>query len=159
MGSEMCIRDRFENTNRDNFSNDMQSDSEAETSEKFEREDDIPFIPTKVEVVDSGEAKTKEPSRTESASRREFLKIRRELFAILEFKVNLATKQKQEMQAKYQKLQTKFSWLVVSQMILFFVTIGCLSSLTQVQLKISNCLLYTSPSPRDLSTSRMPSSA
>ena len=25
--------------------------------------------------------------------------------------------------------------------------------------KINNCLLYTSPSPRDLSTSRMPSSA
>ena len=25
--------------------------------------------------------------------------------------------------------------------------------------KIMNCLLYTSPSPRDLSTSRMPSSA
>jgi len=28
-----------------------------------------------------------------------------------------------------------------------------------VQLPIYNCLLYTSPSPRDLSTSRMPSSA
>ena len=26
-------------------------------------------------------------------------------------------------------------------------------------LEINNCLLYTSPSPRDLSTSRMPSSA
>ena len=26
-------------------------------------------------------------------------------------------------------------------------------------MNISNCLLYTSPSPRDLSTSRMPSSA
>ena len=27
------------------------------------------------------------------------------------------------------------------------------------QLLVGNCLLYTSPSPRDLSTSRMPSSA
>ena len=27
------------------------------------------------------------------------------------------------------------------------------------QAQLSNCLLYTSPSPRDLSTSRMPSSA
>ena len=26
-------------------------------------------------------------------------------------------------------------------------------------IQVSNCLLYTSPSPRDLSTSRMPSSA
>ena len=26
-------------------------------------------------------------------------------------------------------------------------------------IKVTNCLLYTSPSPRDLSTSRMPSSA
>ena len=30
---------------------------------------------------------------------------------------------------------------------------------TRIQAKRSNCLLYTSPSPRDLSTSRMPSSA
>ena len=29
----------------------------------------------------------------------------------------------------------------------------------KVQLNIQSCLLYTSPSPRDLSTSRMPSSA
>ena len=29
----------------------------------------------------------------------------------------------------------------------------------QQLLKLNNCLLYTSPSPRDLSTSRMPSSA
>ena len=28
-----------------------------------------------------------------------------------------------------------------------------------LQMLINNCLLYTSPSPRDLSTSRMPSSA
>ena len=42
---------------------------------------------------------------------------------------------------------------------------GCEVKMTQTELadvflgKISNCLLYTSPSPRDLSTSRMPSSA
>eukprot|EP00831_Metopus_contortus_P071146 TRINITY_DN65039_c0_g1_i1.p3 TRINITY_DN65039_c0_g1~~TRINITY_DN65039_c0_g1_i1.p3 ORF type:complete len:113 (+),score=21.59 TRINITY_DN65039_c0_g1_i1:164-502(+) len=32
-------------------------------------------------------------------------------------------------------------------------------NLLQMQEKNKNCLLYTSPSPRDLSTSRMPSSA
>jgi len=32
-------------------------------------------------------------------------------------------------------------------------------TLTQVMSRIITCLLYTSPSPRDLSTSRMPSSA
>ena len=31
--------------------------------------------------------------------------------------------------------------------------------LIQINKKFNNCLLYTSPSPRDLSTSRMPSSA
>ena len=31
--------------------------------------------------------------------------------------------------------------------------------LIQISQKFNNCLLYTSPSPRDLSTSRMPSSA
>ena len=29
----------------------------------------------------------------------------------------------------------------------------------KLQIKVNPCLLYTSPSPRDLSTSRMPSSA
>ena len=38
---------------------------------------------------------------------------------------------------------------------LWYVTVGS-GSQTRV---LSNCLLYTSPSPRDLSTSRMPSSA
>ena len=33
------------------------------------------------------------------------------------------------------------------------------SRVSKVDPKISICLLYTSPSPRDLSTSRMPSSA
>ena len=33
------------------------------------------------------------------------------------------------------------------------------SKAAQTALKTNNCLLYTSPSPRDLSTSRMPSSA
>ena len=31
--------------------------------------------------------------------------------------------------------------------------------LQQIMIKVNTCLLYTSPSPRDLSTSRMPSSA
>ena len=30
---------------------------------------------------------------------------------------------------------------------------------TQIDIRYEDCLLYTSPSPRDLSTSRMPSSA
>ena len=33
------------------------------------------------------------------------------------------------------------------------------TALTEEELESKNCLLYTSPSPRDLSTSRMPSSA
>ena len=40
----------------------------------------------------------------------------------------------------------------VSGVILYAKTSKCLS-------RMMNCLLYTSPSPRDLSTSRMPSSA
>ena len=35
----------------------------------------------------------------------------------------------------------------------------CPEDRRQVEVMISDCLLYTSPSPRDLSTSRMPSSA
>jgi len=36
---------------------------------------------------------------------------------------------------------------------------GCAVDLSLYDLKTGSCLLYTSPSPRDLSTSRMPSSA
>ena len=42
------------------------------------------------------------------------------------------------------------------------VALGALGILTEIQMQLvdrHNCLLYTSPSPRDLSTSRMPSSA
>ena len=37
-------------------------------------------------------------------------------------------------------------------------SVSCARAITQIEV-VSNCLLYTSPSPRDLSTSRMPSSA
>ena len=36
---------------------------------------------------------------------------------------------------------------------------GALSGRAQIYLSLKDCLLYTSPSPRDLSTTRMPSSA
>ena len=35
----------------------------------------------------------------------------------------------------------------------------CQKKLNEAKMKVETCLLYTSPSPRDLSTSRMPSSA
>eukprot|EP00829_Urostomides_striatus_P020338 TRINITY_DN8563_c0_g1_i1.p4 TRINITY_DN8563_c0_g1~~TRINITY_DN8563_c0_g1_i1.p4 ORF type:complete len:106 (-),score=40.70 TRINITY_DN8563_c0_g1_i1:10-294(-) len=37
--------------------------------------------------------------------------------------------------------------------------VGCLTLTPPLSICLSCCLLYTSPSPRDLSTSRMPSSA
>ena len=37
--------------------------------------------------------------------------------------------------------------------------VGPQTTVEVVQLDVTACLLYTSPSPRDLSTSRMPSSA
>ena len=36
---------------------------------------------------------------------------------------------------------------------------GLITNMAQFEAQADNCLLYTSPSPRDLSTSRMPSSA
>ena len=36
---------------------------------------------------------------------------------------------------------------------------GSINDFLEVQIQVFTCLLYTSPSPRDLSTSRMPSSA
>ena len=41
----------------------------------------------------------------------------------------------------------------------YSLAISCGSTMVRIGTKIFGCLLYTSPSPRDLSTSRMPSSA
>ena len=49
--------------------------------------------------------------------------------------------------------------LIFSVNIYFYEVIGSRFLKKQVYPKCSSCLLYTSPSPRDLSTSRMPSSA
>ena len=46
---------------------------------------------------------------------------------------------------------------VVSEMLFGLVTFP--SEMLKVDPLMDSCLLYTSPSPRDLSTSRMPSSA
>ena len=43
--------------------------------------------------------------------------------------------------------------------IMYTLTIGTVNAASIVDALYSICLLYTSPSPRDLSTSRMPSSA
>ena len=40
-----------------------------------------------------------------------------------------------------------------------FVKEGAKVVIAEINAELGNCLLYTSPSPRDLSTSRMPSSA
>ena len=42
---------------------------------------------------------------------------------------------------------------------IFFNSVQLVTARIEKKLKINLCLLYTSPSPRDLSTSRMPSSA
>ena len=52
-------------------------------------------------------------------------------------------------------LITFTGWTGLSGVISRGDTLGFISSLNE----LTNCLLYTSPSPRDLSTSRMPSSA
>ena len=127
-----------EDFHTDNAADKAKPDFESTTSKVLEHEENIPFIQTKVEVVDSDNTTTKVESDQESFNQREFRKIRHDLMGILEFKANLASKQKQQIQAKYQKLQTRFSWLVVSQVILFIVTLGCISSLTQIQGKVTN---------------------
>lgn len=135
----------FENSQDASNAEDVEFDPEVSASEIFESEQDIPFIPTKVEVVNPGADKAKSKKNQDSEDQnREFRKIRRELVEILEFKANLATKQKRQMQLKYQALQTKFSWLLASQVVLFLVTIGCISSLVQVQLRVVNLQENTS---------------
>ncbi len=128
----------FEKSSRNNVANEAQFNTEGRAVESFEVDENIPFIPTKVEVVNSAEAKKNTDNNTASESSPEFRKIRRELVEILEFKCNLATKQKQQIQANYQKLEKRFSWLIASQIVLFIATIGCISSLVQVQLKLVN---------------------
>ena len=48
--------------------------------------------------------------------------------------------------------------LLIPSLMTAITIVGCMYTLSLV-MKTIPCLLYTSPSPRDLSTSRMPSSA
>ena len=54
---------------------------------------------------------------------------------------------------------TDTSWLIAPLLTLWLRRQGVQVQCTGLHRHISACLLYTSPSPRDLSTSRMPSSA
>ena len=59
----------------------------------------------------------------------------------------------------FNRLETKILTPIVPFLLLGHMSGLLSSSVEQVMLAIWTCLLYTSPSPRDLSTSRMPSSA
>ena len=67
----------------------------------------------------------------------------------------IITKAKTDLEIAYEELQEKLEWehSALSEDEVQWDTI------MQRKEKIKDCLLYTSPSPRDLSTSRMPSSA
>ena len=58
---------------------------------------------------------------------------------------------------KQHTLRMALIWLML--VLPFFLAFAPLSGAAKALLWFSLCLLYTSPSPRDLSTSRMPSSA
>ena len=51
------------------------------------------------------------------------------------------------------------AWMLTSSALVLFMLLPGLSLFYAGLVRAKNCLLYTSPSPRDLSTSRMPSSA
>ena len=68
----------------------------------------------------------------------------------------------------YVFVQTGNSWLLITPLLITYLLLPSLDLLIgtdkhnppeELVSKMEACLLYTSPSPRDLSTSRMPSSA
>lgn len=95
-------------------------------------EADIPLIPTQVETT---EEECTEYVGAETTD--EFVKMRRELVEIIEFKLHVAEEKKSLIQEKYLQLQQKVSWLVATQVVLCLMVIGCTSSLVKMKLEVA----------------------
>ena len=95
------------------------------------------------------------------------MKFNRKITPSAKSKVNFITKKKlREDEINFQKLRSYRLDRVKKELeknnleaCILFDPVNIRYALDTVNMSVYNCLLYTSPSPRDLSTSRMPSSA
>ena len=61
--------------------------------------------------------------------------MRREIVDILEFKIHLLESNKNQISQSFQRLQRKFSWLIASQLVLFFIVLGSTSTMLKMKQK------------------------
>ncbi|MGK7897432.1 MAG: response regulator transcription factor [Xenococcus sp. (in: cyanobacteria)] len=76
-------------------------------------------------------------------SHKELTQMRREIVDILEFKIHLLESKKNNIHLNFKRLQRQFSWLLASQLVLFFVVLGSTSSLLKIKQQSSNNMQST----------------
>ena len=85
--------------------------------------DEIDFLPTKLD----------EQEKDTETINEDLTAMRREIVDILEFKIHLLESKKNTINLSFQKLQRRFSWLLASQLVLFFIVLGSTSSMLRMR--------------------------
>ena len=85
--------------------------------------DEIDYLPLDVE----------NPENWTESNNEELTEMRREIVDILEFKIHLLESKKNKISQNFQKLQRRFSWLLASQLVLFFIVIGSTSAMLKMK--------------------------
>ena len=90
--------------------------------------DEIDFWPLEAEF----------PENSTEDTNQELTQMRREIVDILEFKLHLLEAKKNTINLNFKRLQRKFSWLLASQLVLFFVVLGSTSSMLKIKQQSPN---------------------
>lgn len=118
-----------------------------QTEENLEEEyhavniDEIDFLPLETEASEN----------LNEAANEELTKMRREIVDILEFKIHLLEAKKNRISQSFHRLQRKFSWLIASQLVLFFIVMGSTSAMLRMKQQIQT----NTQSANVLDTSRL----
>ncbi len=110
---------------------------DAKLSEKFSLKNDgtlqEEYHAVDIDEIDFWPLETEAQENSTEASNKELTQMRREIVDILEFKLHLLEERKNTINLNFQKLQRKFSWLLASQLILFFMVLGSTSSMLKIK--------------------------
>ncbi len=103
----------------------------AKVSLDFQRNLGEEYLSVDIDKIDHLPSEDEE--KAPAAVSEDLTAMRREIVDILEFKIHLLESKKNQINLSFQKLQRKFSWLLASQLVLFFLVLGSTSSMLKMK--------------------------